>query len=680
MVAGVSMGAVVGGAYASGLSVQEMQAFVRGTDWSAIVPDRPPREDLAFRRRVDDLLLPSRIEFGIGRAGLSLPPSTAGSATLESALIRLLPTGAADLAVNRLALPFRSVASDLLTGELVELNDTPLFMSIRASLAVPGVFAPVRLNKRLVVDGGLVRNLPVDIARAMGADIIIAVNVGTPLAGESELTSALGVARQMMQILTEQNVQCSLKELEPQDVLIAPDLEGISFLDFGRSEAAMAAGERAARSLADRLQAFSVSKEDYAAFEAIRGRAASAKDAAFTLTRVEVEATPHAGSEALTAQLGLRVGEPTTAAQVHAAASRLLGRGEFERVEVDIRDIGKQREVSFKPVESDWARSRLRLGIEVVSDFADDHRFILSALHTLAWLNSWGAELRTLVRIGSQRLLLTQLWQPLAPGSDWYVAPSVQYNASSIDVFDQQRRVLRVGYSVTTATLAVGRQLSNWGNVQFGIERRIGRGRVLVPEDGAASNGRLAETARYLQFEYDTLDSLALPSRGSLLQARTERSSLGSGAANRATSSIVGLSAFSAGEWAGHFYAEWAQARSGPAPFSLGGFLRLSGTPRESLAGRSIVFGRVVMARRIGDMPAGLGGAARHGPAIRSSSATATTPIAACALAICAKPPACSRRSTPASARSFLLSVPRAVSGERRTCSSGLSGSSRYAA
>ena len=202
--------------------MEELEQFVRSTDWTSIVADRPPRDDLAFRRREDDLLLPSRIEFGVSREGIRLPPATAGNAALESALARLLPPGTANLPVNRLALPFRTVASDLLTGELVELNDTPLFMSLRASLSVPGVFAPVRVNQRLLVDGGLVRNLPVDMARAMGADVVIAVNVGTPLAGESELQSALGVAQQMLHILTEQNVQRSLKELGERDVLITP--------------------------------------------------------------------------------------------------------------------------------------------------------------------------------------------------------------------------------------------------------------------------------------------------------------------------------------------------------------------------------------------------------------------------------------------------------------------------
>src|SRR5262249_50940127 len=146
-------------------------------------------------------------------------------------------------------------------------SDTPLFLTMRASLAVPGVFAPVRVNQRLVVDGGLVRNLPVDLARLMGADIVIAVNVGTPLAPEKELHSAIGVAQQMLNILTEQNVQRSRRELRPNDLLIAPDLNGIGILDFADKERAIAAGEKATRAIAARLSELSVPAADYAVIE-----------------------------------------------------------------------------------------------------------------------------------------------------------------------------------------------------------------------------------------------------------------------------------------------------------------------------------------------------------------------------------------------------------------------------
>jgi NTE family protein len=613
IVAGASMGSVVGGAYAAGRSVEELEDFVRGTDWTGLLADRPPRDALTFRRREDDLLVPSHIEFGIGRAGVQLPPGTVGNAVLEDALTRLLPSGASDLPVDRLALPFRCVASDLLTGALVELHDSPLFLSMRASLAMPGVFAPIRVNGRLLVDGGLVRNLPVNIARAMGAEVIIAVNVGTPLAGEEELGSSIGVARQMLQILTEQNVQRSLQALAPGDVLISPELDGISFMNFGLSERAMAAGERAARQLAGRLQALAVSPEAYAAIERARVTAMAGADSARPIARLEVRATPHAGSAALAAQFGLHEGDNVTTAQVKQAAAPLLGGGDFERIEVDVRDVDGQRQVTLTPVEAGWARSRVRLGLELSSDFSDDNQFTVSALHLLSWLNAWGGEVRTLARVGSVRSLVVQPWQPLAPGSLWHLVPSVQYRASSLDVYEDRVRTQRVGYEVTIGTLAFGRQLANWGNVQFGVDRRVGRARTLLVTDGTQTVARLRETARYAQFQIDTLDSLVLPSRGLLLQGRVERIPARSGEAGRGSASWVGMQAFRVGHWASHVYAEWSRSRSGLAPLSLGGFLRLSGTPRESVEARELVLGRLTMARRIGDVPPGLGGAVRAG-------------------------------------------------------------------
>ncbi|WP_460826817.1 patatin-like phospholipase family protein, partial [Massilia terrae] len=254
IVVGTSMGGVIGGAYAAGTPVAQIEDLARNTDWEDVIADRPSRDTLVFRRREEDQLLPSRIEFGVHHdEGVTSPPSAASNATLEQAMGRLLPPGTRETPVDQLALPFRTVASDLVTGQLVELAKAPLFTAMRASLAVPGVFAPVRVAGHLVADGGLVRNLPVDMAHEMGADIVIAVNVGTPLAPEKSLGTAVGVAQQMLNILTEQNVQRSLKELKPQDVLIAPKLDGTGFLDFARAGQAIAAVVQAARQLAARL-------------------------------------------------------------------------------------------------------------------------------------------------------------------------------------------------------------------------------------------------------------------------------------------------------------------------------------------------------------------------------------------------------------------------------------------
>lgn len=587
MVVGTSMGGVVGGAYAAGASVADLEKMARETNWARVVADRPPRDELAFRRREEDLLLPSRIEFGISRNGISTPPAAASNAALEMALNRLLPAGMRDRPASQLPLPFRSVASDLVNGELVELVDTPLFLSMRASLAVPGVFAPVRVNNRLVVDGGLVRNLPVDMARAMGADIIIAVNVGTPLAPEKDLGSAIGVAQQMLQILTEQNVQRSLKELRPQDILVAPDLTGVSFLDFENYARAMRAGEQAAPALLD---------------------------VALPLTRLAVESEGDINPRILQAQSGLVEGQAVSQEDVLKAAARLYGRGDVARVETDVVDAGDQRTVSIKAVEAPWASNRLRVGLELSSDFRDSNSFALKLLHVRSNLNSWGGELRSMAQIGNARGYGVQFWQPLGAGNPWYIAPQLQYTSSAMDVFDQGRRSARVAYSGQTAALVLGREFGTWGDLQFGVTRTEIKGKLAIPADPTQPESRGLGTTQFVEFRVDTLDSPGFPTRGALLDATwTRASTTGSGEAALGRSSLTALKAFGYGNWAGHVYGEWARAQRGEAPLSLGGFLRLSGTDSQSVSGRSIALARVVMARRIASLPSTLGGAVRAG-------------------------------------------------------------------
>lgn len=618
MVVGTSMGAVIGGAYAAGRSVEELESITHDTAWESVLSDRPLRDTLHFRRREEDLLLPSRVELAVTKQDrVSLPRSVAGNAALEEALAQLLPPGMRDRHADQLALPFRSVASDLVTGELVELSDTSLFLAMRASLAVPGVFAPVRIDRRLVADGGLVRNLPVDIARALGADVIIAVNVGTPLAPERELGSAIGVARQMLQILTEQNVQRSLKELGKDDILIAPDLRGVGFLDFSAHDQALRAGEAAANMLAERLKRLAVPAAQYAALDnrrlALAGTAEAA-NAPLPLAKVEVEGSQHINPAILVAQTGLKEGQAVTPDQVRRAAAKLYGRGDLESVDTEIRDIDGARHVAIRPTEASWSRNRLRLGLELASDFNDNNSFTLSMLHVASSLNSYGAELRTVARVGTTRLLDTEFWQPLAPGAAWYVAPGFSYVSGSVNVYSEGNRVARVGLRYLDSSFAFGRELGNWGDVRLGVIRRFGRADLLLPASPEEGTQHGYETVRFVELRTDTLDSLAFPTRGYLLQARGELApASGEDKPSFANSSVIGMKAISHNAWAGHVYGEWSHAAQGLAPQSLGGFLRLSGTPQASLNGRTNVLGRLVLAHKVGTIPATLGNAVRLG-------------------------------------------------------------------
>ncbi|MBC3861482.1 patatin-like phospholipase family protein [Undibacterium jejuense] len=618
IVVGTSMGAVVGGAYAAGRTPEELEKTVHDTDWDNVLSDRPARTDLDFRRKEEDTLIPTRIEFAATKKGVFLPPAAAGNAALENALTQLLPEGMRDHPVNQLALPFRSAASDLLTGDLVELDNTPLLATMRASLAVPGVFAPVRIKEKLVVDGGLVSNLPVEMARAMGADIIIAVNVGTPLAKEHQLQSAVDVATQMLQILTEQNVQRSIKQLKSDDILISPSLDGISFLDFAQYPRAIKAGEKAVENLKEKLQNLSISQEKFSSYEEHRlytGSITKTPITALPVAKIEVEGTQYINPIALISQTGLEEGQVLTQEQIRKATTRLYGRGDLDNVETMISDKEGERSVLIKPTESNSSRNRLRFGMELASNFSDENSFSLDLMHVASSLNSYGGELRTLAKIGSVRKFKTQFWQPLAPASQWYIAPAIEYSARNQNVYDSGVKIANREISNTSATFLVGRQFGNWGSLEAGIERgyrKINSELSSDPEQTFDPNLRFFDTTQIINFKVDTLNSLVFPTQGSYVNAIWQRSpSKVSGEPSTAESTISALRAFEYGDWSGHIYGEWSRTQNKDPDTPLGGFLRLSGLPTNSLNGDRSVFGRIVVARKIGALPSTVGGAIR---------------------------------------------------------------------
>ncbi|MCV2366939.1 patatin-like phospholipase family protein [Roseateles oligotrophus] len=622
LVVGTSMGAVVGGAFASGRNIDELEDFVRSTDWPAILADRPARQALSFRRREEDLILPSRIELGLHRStGVSLPPSAAGNSALEFALERLIRPEQAEAPVSQLSLPFRALATDLLSGDMLEMIDTPLFLAMRASMAVPGVFTPVRINGRAVVDGGLVRNLGVDIARKMGADIIIAVNVGSPLLEEHEINSAVGVANQMLQILTNQNVANSLKDLRPDDVLIDPDLGNIAFMDFGRHQEAIASGQRAAFATHERLRALALPAEDYAALELNRlnGGDLAGNVSRLPLSSLEIRGTQRSNPVALKAEIDLPLGAPVSLGDIQKASAQLYGRGDFERIDTQISDEKGQRQVTLNVSEADWANSRLRIGLQLYSDFDDANRFSISVMHVWTWLNRWGAELRSNASIGDKRWLGTELFQPLGAGSPWFLTAATHYQGGSSDQFSNQGlRTSRYSANFAAASMALGRQISNWGDVRIGAGRSRINTRVTIPENPAQAPQQGSFNTRFFQMRADTLDSVAFPTRGFLFE-------LGLTEAKNRDNNSVGevdlrsLAAFRMGRWAGHVYGEVTGSSLGTTG-DLGGFLRISGSPAGSLSGRAVAMSRLVMARQIAQMPVGLGGAIRAGFSLESGA------------------------------------------------------------
>ena len=261
VIAGTSMGAIVGGLYASGMSPTELERELLKVDWSSVFTARVDRQYLAQRRKEEDFEISSLIELGIRDGELRTPTGAVSTRGLESLLRRYtLPVRAVqDFA--RLPITSRAVTKDLETGAEVVLFSGDLALALRSSMSVPGVFPPTEVDGRVLGDGGLVNNVPVDVARAMGADILIVVNIGTPLAARDSLNSVLGVTTQMIKILTGQNVLRNLATLKSRDVLVSPALGKLGPGDFEVVAEAIANGAQVAL---PRLQSLTVTPEVYA--------------------------------------------------------------------------------------------------------------------------------------------------------------------------------------------------------------------------------------------------------------------------------------------------------------------------------------------------------------------------------------------------------------------------------
>jgi NTE family protein len=258
-IAATSMGSIVGGLYASGMSVNDLDHTVRSIDWTTMFSDMPPHQDLSLRRKEYTSQFPLPFELGVRGGEVQVFRGAIAGANLELWLHDRTRQDDGLGSFDELPIPFRAVATDMVTGQQTVFRYGPLYEAIRASMSVPGLFSPAEIGDHIYGDGGLVNNLPVDVVQAMGADIVIAVNIGTPLMSRNQLSSVLGLTAQSINILTEQNVREQLARLRSGDVLIEPELGDLTFLDFSAGPRFIDLGEIAARKAAERLKPLALS-------------------------------------------------------------------------------------------------------------------------------------------------------------------------------------------------------------------------------------------------------------------------------------------------------------------------------------------------------------------------------------------------------------------------------------
>lgn len=588
IVVGTSMGSIVGGLYASGMSSQEIERELEAMDWDELFRDAPARADRSFRRKQDDRSYAVKARVGVGEGKIKLPLAYIRGQKFDLALNRLTQPVADVSNFDQLLIPFRAIATDLETGKEVILGSDSLAKAIRASMAVPGAFDPVEIDGRLLVDGGLSNNVPISVARAMGAERLIVVDVGSGLARRDEIRSVLDVTAQLVSLLFTLNTEDQLKSLGPGDLLLRPQLGDIKPGDFKRVGEAIPAGEKIAGQRRESLAQFSLSPEAYARHLAARGQRHHGPP---VIQFVRVDNKSRLADEMIRARISAEPGKPLDVARLERDIGRIYGLDIFESVRYSLVQEEGKTGLVVEAKEKSWGPGYVQFGVAVSNNFKGDNVTRFGLLYTRTAMNSLNGEWRLGLQSGDEPRIAADIYQPLGYLSRYFVAGRLDYSQRNFNIFDRDGHNLsRLRVESTELELAGGRELGTWGEARLGYRRASGTARVAVGPPVPGFDVDQGEV--FFRLATDRIDNPYFPRKGHFgrFEYRDARRAFGS----REDYQQADLSAVYTHSWGEHTLIGSAIAATtsfdGAAPpvealYRLGGFLRLSGLQEDQLTG-----------------------------------------------------------------------------------------------
>jgi len=605
LVVGTSMGSIVGGLYASGLDGKGLERVVRSIDWAGVFDATPARADQTYRQKAQQAEFPVRASLALDGASLVLPAGVISDQKLLQELRRFSPVTGALKSFDRLPIPFRAVATDIETGRAVVLDHGELPIAMRASMAVPGVFAPISMDGRLLVDGGMAANIPISIARDNGADIIIVVATPSALQTKQKISSALDVLGQTITLLILSNERAQLATLTPRDVLVTIDPGELTAADFSRGEALIAAGRA---SLLKQAAALETMPRNGAHPSSGQPSESDRK----TIDYIKVENNSLLSDTVLARKLDPLVETPANPKSINSALDRVFALGSFDRVDYVLEENGGQQGLIVRAESARQKADRIRLGLTLGSD-SGNSEYVVSADYRTHALDRYGSELEVQVSVGDRTQLSAELFKLLEPGQNWFVVPKVDFVARPVKVFDSTGYELGsydVGYG--GASIAAGYQFGSLGEIRIGLDR--GRGRAKARAGAVAPRSFDFDIGRvFAEAGFDNLDNPYFPDVGAKASMRWVRGepSLGETAAFQSFS-MSGFKAFSREKDTFVLGLAGGSNLSGDTPISakyrLGGLFKLSGYHPDELSGDAFGLTQFVYRRSIERAPVSLFG------------------------------------------------------------------------
>jgi NTE family protein len=505
--AGTSMGGLVGGLYAAGKSPRELAEIVAAQSWDIIIGGQTPYQDLSYRRKEDARDYPTFIQFGL-KKGLSLPAGLNAGHQINLLIDReLLPY--ADLkSFDDLPIPYRCVATDLVSGKEVVFGEGSIPLAMRASMSIPGVFKPVRNGEQVLVDGGLVGNLPTHVVRKMGADIVIAVHLEIAPVRADDIQSLFSVLGRSVDVIIREN---ELRGLSGADLIVKVDLQDFASMDYAKSKAIIEKGALAAEEKRSVLQPFALDDSEWLHY--VSARNARKRTAIAAPQFVRVEGTSRDGAKHLEDFLSPLVGKPLDSVALDKLLTRLTGIGKFDSAGyTQIREGGRTG-LLVTVHEKTYAPPTLQIASEVDGTEPLDVTFTLASRLTFMDVAGYRSEWRNDILFGNTYGIASELYKPLTATSRWFVAPHASLDSTQFKVFQRSDPVAI--YRLGTANIGadIGYGFDRFSELRIGYEvgdldARIRLGLAVFP----SVSGRTG--ASKLHFHTDRSDDPVVPRRG----------------------------------------------------------------------------------------------------------------------------------------------------------------------
>jgi NTE family protein len=596
-IAGTSMGGLVGGLYATGHRSAEMKEFVKAIDWDDALRLSPAYSDLSFRRKEDSRAFPTVFELGL-KDGVQLPPGLSPGEGVGKVISRFAAPYEDLGSFDELPIPFRCVASELISGRQVVFDKGPLFDALRSTMSLPAIFAPWRVGDKMLVDGAVLNNLPVDVVKRMGADIVIAVALDTPPITDKDVKSFFGVAGRSISIMIMDNER---RSLAMADIVVAADLKGFTGTQYDRSEEFIRVGYEGAASKANVLRRFALSQEEYD--EHVRLRLQRRRPETITPKFISISGTTPATSAEIQALFETdTAGKPLDRKTLEGDLDRITGYGPYSSADYGFTKKDGVDGLNLRIHQKEHAPPTLNLLLLLDAASGEGLRFGAGGRLTFLDVLKPRAEWRTDFSIGGINELATEYYMPLGR-SRVFIAPRAGYAKGEIPFYSGDNEIARIDTDNLVAGADLGFSQSRFTEWRLGYNytrssAEISTGvPIFDPIDGKFNRIRLRHA-------FDRMDSNLIPRHGlrAISEAQWVANSPRSGAGFLALDSQV--------TFANTINQKWSMVSSaagGTKPdradriptFTLGGLMRVSSLGRNQLFGNNYYYGGTAVMRSL---------------------------------------------------------------------------------